>query len=305
MTILFVNTLETRCGVHQYGANLYWVMGCDKRMRTYYTTPHDYEELVNTCNELMPDIIIYNWQAGIGGWMKDAPFPRLGPQVLVYHDLSARFNDFDLILFSDPTAKDHDNWRMIGRPLATITKYDQPPKNEVVTIGVNGFIGAWAVNVVNRVLDEFDQCRIRLHLPYAVYGDAIGQLAQHSAMTSKLRMRNGVMIEAEHDFKSRDDLIQWLMGNDINCYFRPVDMHWTGVSSALDCALLAGRPIAINRCNAFRHMHDCSPSICIEDHSLKEIISAGIEPLKPKLEQWSQERVAAQVYDALLPLCKR
>lgn len=303
MNVLFINSGEPRCGVHQYGRNLCAVMSRHPKLVVIHATPADREELVNLCNELMPDVIIYNWQQGIGGWMAEAPFSNLGRQVLVYHDLEANFDKFDLILFSDPTMAKHDNWVPIGRPLNYIVLWDQGLPGNSLKFGINGFIGGWAINVINEVMHQFDEGHFRLHLPFATYGDSTGAVARASADQCRSAISGSKFtMEVNHEHMSWRNLVEWLYVNDINCYFRDKSAHWRGISSALDAALCARKPIAINECSAFRHMFDCNPSILIEKRKLKDIMDDGGLQLDMKREQYHPDKVAGQVYWALSDL---
>jgi hypothetical protein len=40
----------------------------------------------------------------------------------------------------------------------------------------------------------------------------------------------------------------------------------------------------------FRHIFNTKPSICIEDASIKKIISDGITPLLPFYNEWTQNK---------------
>lgn len=305
MKVLFINSKEPKCGVHQYGVSLFQVLADYASTGSEHQIVHAYfdseSELRAFWSEFRPDVVLYNWQAGIGGWMSDAPFAGLGRQVLVYHDLSARFQDFDAILFSDPTVIPSGNWHSIGRPLRQFAARELPELDRT-TIGINGFVGAWASIAVSAILSEFNQCHIRLHLPFAAYGDSSGEMARASAIQCRSILPAGVTCEVNHDFMEWDDLMVWLSGNHVNCYLRDPSVHWRGVSSSLDAAMCAGRPIAINKCNAFRHMWDCIPSIMVEDRSIGDIIESGLTPLVGKYREYDRVRVAERVMDILKKL---
>lgn len=304
MNILFINTTEPQCGVYQYGYNLHSVLRTDSRTRVSYSECESRERLEGLIDLFQPDFIIYNWQAGIGGWLAGAPFKGIrAKQILLYHDLEARFSDFDAVLFSDPTMKPHDNWYSIGRPLPFMG-FIPPRLGDQMTVGVAGFIGAWATSAVAVVLNQLPGAKIRLHLPFATFGDANGNMAKSSAQTCRDMCAGKCEIEVNHEFLSHYGLVSWMSQNHLNCFIRDKGMHWRGVSSVLDAALCAKRPIAINQCSAFRHMFDCSPSICIEDRSLRDILSTGLSPLVPKYVAWRPESVSYQVVEILNSLAK-
>lgn len=302
MKIMFVNSSEPRCGVAQYGVNLSRAIAAVHPLD--YVTFESADHFCAALPVFRPDVVIYNWQQGIGGWMAGAPFP-IGnvKQVFVFHDLDARFNDFDAVLFSDPTMKPHDNWHPIGRPLRPPVNHPHPG-GEVPIVGINGFIGAWAIHTIKQAASEFEYCHIRMHLPFAQFGDSDGRQATSSARQCIEAMPRYFTWEVSHEFMGWDDLIRWLSGNHVNCYLRDTGMNWRGVSSATDAAMCARRPMAINACNAFRHLHDCSPSIMVEHTPIQEIIRNGLTPLGPKYAAYSQETVGGQVMKVLESLVK-
>lgn len=105
-----------------------------------------------------------------------------------------------------------------------------------------------------------------------------------------------------HDFLSREQLLNFLAGNTLNAFFYDVHKR-RGISSTIENALAVDRPLAITRCGMFRHVSSASPSICIEDNSLKEIIRNGTKPLARFREDWTQARFLGsleQIVDRVL-----
>jgi hypothetical protein len=295
MRVLLINTTEPQCGVYQYGLNLAAVLEHSSQIELWYGSHVTRAGFMAQYAEVSPDAVLYNWQSGVGGWMADAPFDIKAKQVLVYHDGEAHFARFDGIFFSDPTMPPHKNWHPIGRPLNyTNVSPEMPPPPEVLTIGIHGFIGAWAAWAVNYFPREVP-IRVRLHLPRSPFCDPEGAAAQANESVVRATLGNCAPVEVSNGFMPWWKLIEWLRQNTINCYIREPSTVWRGVSSAPDAALVAGRPIAINRCNAFRHLHNCTPSICVEDRSISSIVESGIEPLKAKYAQFDPRTVADQI----------
>lgn len=297
MTGLFINSKEPVCGVHEFGKNLYAILKPSQRIQWHYS------DRPSMPSPISYDFILYNWSLLIGGWIAGAPFKEIASrQLLVYHDGDPG-GGWDGILFSDPTMAPHDNWHPIGRPLPWFDPARAQSTRNGPIIGVHGFLGAWADRVVSRVKEEFQFATIRLQLPFSKFCDPSGGQAMSMAARCREIVRGSqINLEVSHLFLEQPKLLEWLSGNDLNCYMRPPKMHWTGVSSAPDCALAVRRPVAINRCNCFRHLHDCRPSIMVEDSSLMEIIGNGLGPLIPLYQKWSPESVRAQVEDVLLGL---
>lgn len=293
--VLFVNTPEPRCGVHQYGRRLFEVLKPSEKIEFFYRAPESLVELSDFTSKVIPHVFIFNWIDGIGGFLRGAPF-GLGKAISIFHDGWIDQSRWDAILFSDPTMEQNGKWFPIGRPLPT-WEMKEPKAHAVPWIGVNGFLGAWATIAVRKILEEFKTAHIRLHLPYATYGDPDGARAQQT-FRDCVRLSTGypgIEFSGQFTFKTEPELLDWLSQNDLNVYMRDLPPVWRGVSSVLDLALACGRPIAINRCVAFRHFFECCPSICVEHNSMRKIIENGDVPIRPLRVRWEPERVRIEV----------
>ncbi len=300
MRCLFCNTTEKACGVYQYGQNLYRILEASESIEWDLLE----SRLEPPIQELRQySVVMYNWQGLIGSWMSMTPF-NLGKrarQVFCYHDLEVPHEDYwDAIIFSDPTVASHGKWHHIGRPIPEYTPIINPLKFRKPIVGVHGFVGAQADQVVYRVVNEFEEATVRLHLPFSPFCDPSGDQARRVVETCRqISTGKGIDLQVSHEFMGSRELLDWLCQNDINCYFRDPAQHWRGVSSAPDMALASRKPLAVNRCNAFRHLHGLTPSICVEDSSLMDIIEHGLEPLVPIYQRWSPEVIRNQVEDVL------
>lgn len=304
-TALLINTTDEKCGVHAYGHNLWSCLEPSDRMRWWRADCTDRGNFMASVNHCKPDVVVYNHAPLIGGYLSAAPFPVPAKQVLIFHDNPIDISRWDAVLFSDPTMASNGKWHSIGRPIPQLTDWQKvlaPFSTNPVVIGVHGFMGAQAHHVVAQVIREFDYATVRLSLPFSPFCDGNGQAARAIAETCRTMANGtGIHLQIAHDFLGPNEFFHWLSQNTINCYFRDY-APWTGVSSAPDSALAVCRPLAVNKCSAFRHLHNCSPSICVEDSSLKDIIANGLKPLEPLYEQWSAENVRRQVEDVLLNL---
>lgn len=303
MNMLFVNPTDPMCGVHAYGKNLFQNLEGSNLVRWTYCEPENIGALRALCSMPVPGAVVYNYSSLIGSFLSEAPFDWLKcPQAFVFHD--AEVNErFDAIFFSDPTFTPYGKWHVLGRPLPAFNPSTYVERTTVPVFGCHGFLGAWSDQVVHRVMQEFEYAKIRLLLPFARYGDANGDAAR--AMADRCRsMVNipGIILEISHDFLPQPQLLEWLGANDMNVYIRPPSHSWRGVSSAPDSALAVKRPLAVNRSNAFRHLHNLNPSICVEDASLMDIFGSGLSPTTKLRVDWSPERIREQVEDVLMKL---
>lgn len=309
MNILFCNSKEPVCGVYQYGVNLFSSLAVSTRNKYIYAEPDSAEETLRLMDRNLADVLIVNWHPDMGGWQVELPFkPEVAAakQILIYHDWNVKGAEFDAVLFSDPTIGDYDNWKIIPRPLPRWNPISKVIDMENPKIGVHGFYGASAHMLTEQVVKEFDTATVRLHLPYAHFGDPSGEKARDilARCHETIKSKPGITIEANHEFLTTTKLLEWLSENDINCYFRDTEAEWKGVSSALDSAMAVQRPLAVNKCKGFRHVHNLEPSICIEDRSIREIIASGISPLLPLYQANSVSAICNRVDDIVEGLTK-
>lgn len=294
--VLFVNPPNPQCGVHQYGLNLYSALHRSEKYWVEIAHAGRPSDLHVAETEFKPDCFIFNYHHGIPEISWYSTYARSRVSLVAYHDAAIDEDAYRAILFSDPTMPQHGKWYPIGRPVPLVPAPQPNEHSGPPIIGVNGFMGAQAQSAVIQILTEFSGCVIRLHLPFATYGDSAGQhaksiAAQCSALVSS---HPEFSIQIDHEFLSAQDLILWLQGNDLNVYVRKVPTY-RGISSVLDYAMAAQRPVAINSHAMFRHLHGLNPSIQIEHNSLRTIMENGIKPYRHLLDEWSPQSICSQV----------
>ncbi len=305
MKALFVNAYGVQeCGVWQFGKNLYDILQLSTKLQWKYCEPESRGNLMAFAQIYDPDVILYNWSSIMGGWLEEAPFSFFKKQAMVFHDGEVS-DKFEAVFFADPTAKLDGKWHVIGRPIPQIDQflYSVSGKNSQFTVGCHGFLGAWADEVVKRVMHEFEAARIRLLLPYSKYCDPDGNVAR--AVADKCRhMVKGTdtQLMISHSFLTQVQLLDWLSANDLNCYIRPLD-PWRGVSSAPDAALAVRKPIAVNVCSAFRHLHNLKPTIVVDHSSLMDIVGHGLAPFVKFKQDWCDpDKIRNQIESVFLKL---
>lgn len=294
--VLFINPPNPQCGVHQYGLNLYFALHRSEKFRVEIAHAGRPSDLHVAETEFRPDCFIFNYHPGIpeSGWYHTYARSRIS--LAVYHDGTIDEAAYRAIVFSDPTMPQQGKWYPIGRPLPLAPSPDQDQHSGMPIIGVNGFMGAQAQSAVMQILSAFTGCVIRLHLPFATYGDPAGQHAQFVADQCRavVALHPQCSVQINHEFLSPSKLISWLQENDLNVYVRNVPTY-RGISSVTDYAMASQKPMAINSHAMFRHLHNLNPSIQIEHNSLRTIMQNGIKPWKILLDEWAPQRICAQV----------
>ncbi|MDO8873974.1 MAG: hypothetical protein Q7V05_14790 [Methanoregula sp.] len=295
--ILIVSHKEEQCGIHQYALNIMEALKKSTRYSFCYSECSSEEELHDAITTTTPRAIIYNYYPATMPWLTGSITRKYtAPQLGIMHEVTQEEADkadremFDYHLCPDPTLIENN-------PIVFKTKRLIPPyiniKNlpDVVTIGSFGFgFGDKGFeHIVKTVQEEFDQAKIILHMPFNDILDKTGE--QHALLTAKrckqLVKKPGIHLVINHKFLTKQELLDFLASNTLNAFFYERDKH-RGISSTIEHALAVQRPLAITKCGMFRHVFSATPSICIEDSSIRQIIDNDIAPLVPFYNKWSE-----------------
>jgi hypothetical protein len=207
---------------------------------------------------------------------------------------------FDRCIDHDPSGcRENPRFVRSCRPLPVYANRFAPPP--LPTIGTFGFAGPTKglEDLVLRVQEEFDECLIRMALPFNAFGDPDGTKSRATARSCRaLLTKPGVRLEVSHEFRTIPRVLDFLARNSLNAFFY-VEQQGRGISSAVDLAIAAGRPVAVRRTSMFRHVAAAVPSICVEERSLRDILAAGTAPLAPFRAAWTHDRIRAD-YETLL-----
>lgn len=297
--ILFISRQAERCGVADYGRRVNSILNQSNLFNVYWreiNTAEDYEAAFNETN---PDLVLYNYYPVILPFITDdfLQSKRHIPHIVLYHEVGINFTP-TAIIDVDSTLVDNieHNHFSIPRPLFNKFENDNSPtNNDIITIGTFGF-GFRDKNfpkLAQLVCEQFDTAKIRINTPFATFGDNDGQSARTEvAKMQDIINRSGknIVLEVNHDFLEHDALLDFLRGNDINIFmYEPFNER--SLSGSIDYALSARRPIGISRSWMFRHINWVTPSIFVDEISIQDIITNGINPLQTIYEIHSEKNV--------------
>jgi len=256
-----------------------------------------------------PEAIVFNYHPGTCSWVSQNPkdrYPTI-PTVLINVDMTQAMADefcrnpinSDYMLCDDETRI--GNPRVFVMPRSTpVPVVTPPPDPEVPTIGFQGFPAPHKGihELAHRVKAEFDTAIIRLHMPPSHFGDPDGSIARRWADDVRsIVSGTNIRVESSHDFKTDEEIIEWLSKNSVNCYFYNNDWPNAGPASSPDYALAARRPIAVRDTVMMTNITRHTSLATIETSSLREIIARGIDHLKPIYERHSREAVVKAYED--------
>lgn len=300
--VLFINHNERQCGVFQFGDIVaHALMNYSKDIYWTYVKTTEEDFYWRQLEAMKFDAVVFNYHPAASSLanrvINETTVPTFG---IVHEDTWFKsdplLQEFDYLIFPDITCTEPKVFTT-NRTIPDFLHYRYFSGG--LRFGSFGFAfgGKGYSKVIEKVQDEFDEAEIRLHIPFARFGDEFGNNAKYAADECRsLVTKPGIKLTIHHEFFELNNLIQWLADNTINCFF--YDQYpGRGISSTIDLALAARRPIAITDSNMFRHIKP-NPSIRIEDSPLAQIIQNGIEPLEP-FYKWTEENTARE-YEAIM-----
>lgn len=297
--VLFISHFERACGVHQFGEFIFRAIADSNVFDFQYVEVATVDELFEVVDRERPSALIVNshdatlplipWSAF---W--DTGLPLLGVIHETTDELARTSTNtrFDLYIDHNPVGTtSNPNYLHSVRPVPEYQNTFEPPA--IPTIGSFGFATPSKdyERIVALAQDEFDECIIRLSIPYADFGDREGTAAREvAARCAEIVTKPGVKLEVNHDFLPVTGVLDFLAQNSINVFIYKEETG-RGISSAMDLALAVDRPIAVGKTSMFRHCAGLEPSIFVGDLSIREIMNNGIAPLEPLKSHWTLNQI--------------
>jgi hypothetical protein len=256
MKVLFVNQGLSQCGVYQFGKNTAFILSKFQDLHQF-----DYIETDNQI-DISEDYqaVILNHHPCTMGWLSNDFFQKDIHYSVIMHDTRVSFPKA-VILHPDPTFTNcYPDYR-VGRPIVDfgIT----PKKTDGVVIGSFGFgfDHKGFEEILHRTNEEFDEAKIRIHIPFNTKVDPAGHYAlRMSRKLHKIPLKDGIKLEVTHDYKNEEELVKWLSENSINIFlYKNTDKISAGCSSTTDWAIAAKKPLMVSTDPMFRHITSVEP----------------------------------------------
>ena len=305
--VLFVSYKEERCGVYQWGKNIFEAVSKSEKYQFHYVEVLNLEELDSYVAKSECEAILYNYHPQTLTFLNPSMERRYSQvNIALMHEMTQAEADsmpdrfFQYYVMGDPTLIENNPAVFkTGRLILPYTNTKKAP--DVVTIGTFGFsVGSKGYQrLIDVVQDEFDEAIIRVHIPSNGIIDADGAVANRHFEECQRRIRKpGIRVQPSHEFLDRDAMLDFLAGNTINAFLYDY-LKVAGISSSPDHALAVKRPMVITKSIMFRHLQSVQPSITIEESSLKEIIRNGFEPLTHLYDLWNPNNLRLE-YENIL-----
>lgn len=303
--VIYVNHRTQKCGVYEFGRTIGAVLVRSEVFDIVYSECDSWEEFKKIYDTERPDAVIYNYHPSTMPWISRRSGLK-GPQsycidaiqIGTIHEAYQEAVDsatdlvFDYHIAPDPTL-------ILKNPIVyktgrLVRRFNVEHNiNDIITVGSFGFAtnGKGFGRIVDIVQSEFDEAVININISFAKFGDEDGSLARNIAQNLRSRItKQGIRLNVTHHHFSEDELVHFLARNDLNAFLYDY-AEKRGIASTTEWALSARRPLAITKSSMFRHLFMCYPSICIEDNSLRAIITNGTAPTEQVYEDWCQENL--------------
>lgn len=286
--ILFVNQEKSQCGVYQFGKNTATIISSFNHIHQF-----DYVETQSPyVFDAKYDLIIFNHHPCTMAWVTEDYLSNKKSKVaLLMHDNRFVNKNVDAVLHPDPTFINDGIDYSVGRP---ILEDSLPILVDYATIGSFGFgfDHKGFDDLIKRVNSEFDNATVRIHIPLNSKVDENGTYAYRMRKILEKLPKPGINLEISHDYKSEQELINWLKRNHINVFmYKNTEGLSSGCSSTVDWALAAKRPIAVSDDKMFRHITTYAPEVCLKNNSIQKIMDMGLAPLDYFYSNWTNTKL--------------
>jgi len=297
--ILIINNSIKPCGIQQWAERIPKILKASKKFDFVYRMVIREEDIIKEITDVNPDIVLYNYNPSTLPYLTKetlSQFKNIKHVAIIHEGYSIEENivgfDYFIYMIARTNVKQEIFNNTFSIPIRYLLKYSgEYPNNPITTIGSFGF-GFPSKRfdyIVEKVNEEFDTANIRFSISNSFHGDVNGFVTDETIKLCLSKItKPGITLSVNREFLTDGQVLEFLAGNDINCFFYDASKT-DGIAGSTDFALSVKRPIAVTKVPMFEHLYNIVPSICVEDSSIKEILSRGIEPLQPIYNTFSNE----------------
>jgi glutaredoxin-related protein len=310
LDVLFVNHASENCGVFQYGKNIYEALKEMPDFKMHYISVSSTEDIARGIEQYNPAIIVYNWHPFTMPWCNDefvGRYTNIIHGTILHDPCHPPPSLMKNLISTDPDEVEYfSSERNMFATIPLLQIYEGPRTvlGEVPIIGSGGFLSGNKkfVEIIQRVQNEFDAAIIKFHIPSATFAGRMEEILVFAEHCKKLIYKPNIVLEFSHEFFPMHEFIRRLSQNNLNIFLYD-ELRGHGISSAVERALSAKQPLALNRSYMFRHLWGVRPSIFVEELSLKEILSNGLAPLQEVYSRWTEKNFVQKWHTILEKMC--
>lgn len=262
-TLLYVNHGKgEHCGVHDFGVRHFAAIKDSEKYTAVYAEIDSLTAFLELADELKPDVVMFNYMEMLLPWVSQRP--QGGYKAVVVQHLydpqsvgpimNSYGSMFDYMVVLDPSLAPQPRIFPMARP---IQRYDATPRplRDHVQIGSFGFgMPHKQFHLVAREVNRcFDNATFNLHM---TVGDFTGDYSQGIIESVNAELtKPGVTLNWTSDYRDETEIIEMLAQNDMNALFYSLPPDNAGLSSSVDYAVSAQRPLLVTDCASFKHVH--------------------------------------------------
>jgi len=260
---LFINSERAVCSIYESGLMVYNAI---KPLNDEYVL--HYIENIKDLTFFGYDFVIINWHPLVLNISKSFTDLLHGIKIAMVVEVGQINTDyipvtpnwFDAYMIIDPTKIETDRFFIFPRPLEIAENIKPLLSKDKLVLGGFGFF-AWRFREEKRFeelvinANNMDtECIVRVNLPVATFMcTSINQLHMYGKELLELAKSN-VEVIVTYKFMEKQELISWCSENTVNVF--PYYRSRAGLSAVTDQAISSGRPLIVNECNTFRHLHE-------------------------------------------------
>lgn len=302
-----------KCGVYQYGRRVYDILAKTQEIEYSYKEIDSYTEYIRDIDTILADAIIYNYHDSTMGWLNGHTIQKRVKNIGISHESQEYM--FDININIDPTLEEKAGERytiprpiyenieeIVATPIAESTRKEFIEKYQDAGLPILGSFGFgfddkmfW--RLIEMINNQYDEAIIKFVIPMAHFSGDLKNLDHLDQGCYSVPRKPGIQLMITHEFFTNTELLQFLHSNTMNIFlYKPCANR--SISSTIDYALSARKPIGISDSHMFRHIY--SDAICVYKRGIPDISQDSLETCRPFLEKYSNENMRAKFLEIVL-----
>jgi hypothetical protein len=306
-TVLFFNHKIEKCGVYQYGRRVYDILVKTQEIEYIYKEINCFDEYIQILSIIHADAIIYNYHDSTMGWLNGHTIQKRVKNIGISHESQEYM--FDIKINIDPTFAETEGERytiprpiyenideIAATPIAESTRKEFIEKYQDAGLPILGSFGFgfddkqfW--RLIEMINNQYDEAIIKFLIPVAHFGGNMDAINQMVNVCYSVPRKPGIQLMITHEFFTNTELLQFLHSNTMNIFLYKA-CNDRSISSTIDYALSARKPLGISDSHMFRHIY--SDAICVYKRGIPDICKDSLETCRPFLEKYSNENMRAK-----------
>jgi len=314
--VLFFNHKIEKCGVYQYGRRVYDILVKTQEIEYIYKEVDHYNEYIQILEGCWPvDAIIYNYHDSTMGWLLNGNLiQKRVKNIGISHE--SRDYMFDIKINIDPTIQENlrDRRYTIPRPIyenideIVATPIEESARKEFIdkyqyaglpilgSFGF-GFDDKMFWRLIEMINNQYDEAIIKFLIPMPHFSGGLKNLDHLDQGCYSVPRKPGIQLMITHEFFTNTELLHFLHSNTMNIFLYKPCMD-RSISSTIDYALSARKPLGISDSHMFRHIY--SDAISVYKRGIPDICKDSLETCRPFLEKYSNEKMRDKFREIVL-----